>query len=266
MSKISKIKEKIREKKIVVGSSVTFSDSCIAELLGDAGFDFVWIDMEHSCNSKKEVQQHIMAVRGTEAAAFVRVPWNAPALVKPILDIGPDGIIFPFIRNADEAKTAVDLCRYPPLGTRGFGPIRASKYGMVNRTEYLKSADTRIWKIMQIEHVDAVNNLEKILDVDGVDSIVIGLNDLSASIGLLHQPNHKEVKKLVDIICQKSIKAGRPFGVAMSYDPEHVKEWIDRGASWIELAGDFAYLLKSAKEALNGTLMLYETQKSFCRK
>ena len=106
---------------------------------------------------------------------------------------------------------------------------------------------------MQIEHIDAVNNLDEILEVEGINAIVIGINDLSASIGFLDNPEHKDVKKLEDIICVKAIKANMPLGVAMMYDPNKVKEWIERGANILEIGGDFGYLKNAAQSALNYT-------------
>jgi len=114
---LDKIKEKIKEKELVIGTILESNDNCIAELMGKVGFDFVWIDGEHGPLDKKEILYHIMAAQGAGLAAFVRVAWNDPVLVKPILDMGADGIIFPFIRNAEDAEKAVNSCLYPPSVT-----------------------------------------------------------------------------------------------------------------------------------------------------
>ena len=264
MNKVNILKQKIKDKKPVIGASVTLRDPCIAELMAGLGFDFIWIDTEHSSLDKKDVQLHIMATSGTDAASFVRVPWNDPILVKPILEMGPDGIIFPFIKTAEEAEKAVSSCRYPPDGTRGFGPIRATRYGLIDRSKYIKESDSQIWKIMQIEHIDAVKNLKSIVDVDGVDSIVIGLNDLSASVGLLHNPNHEKIRELTDYIGDMAKSAGIPYGVAMEYNPKKIEEWLNRGVNWIELAGDFRFLFNAAREALQGTRNMMLERKVNC--
>jgi len=262
MGNIKKIKKKISEDLPVIGTSVTFNDSAITELLSYVGFDFIWIDNEHSSLDKRDTQLHIMATRGSGAAAFVRVPWNDPVLVKPILEMGADGIIFPFINTPENAKKAVSSCLYPPFGSRGFGPIRANKYGMVKIDEYINNAASQIWKIMQIETKEAVDNLDQILMVEGIDAIVIGPNDLSASIGLLGQTEHKEVKKLMDIIGEKIKDSKIPFGVAMKFDPVGIKEWLDRGIKWIELAGDFRYLVQAAQNSLESTKNIFSKNKN----
>lgn len=258
MAALKDIKKKISEGKIVTGTVISFNDSSITEILGDLGYDFVWIDGEHSALERQAVQHHIMAARGTDAAPFVRIPWNDPVLAKPILEMGPAAIIFPFIRTAEEARLAVSSCLYPPDGIRGFGPRRANRYGMVDNDTYLKEYSSQIWKVMQIEHYEAVENLEEILAVEEVDTIVVGPNDLSGSIGLLGQTRHKEVIALMDEIGRKAMKSGKPFGVSMGLDPQSIRDWLRRGVSWIGVGGDTGHLIKGAKETLNETRDIIE--------
>lgn len=258
MSKAEQIREKTNHGQPVIGTSVTLTDSCVTELLADTGFDFIWIDTEHSSLGKENVLLHIMATRGTGAAAFVRVPWNDPVLVKPILEMGADGIIFPFIRTAEEAENAVKSCRYPPAGVRGFGPIRANNYGMIDRETYIKQADSQILKIIQIEHIDAVNNLTEILKVDGVDAIIVGLNDLGGSIGIMNDPFSDEVRRLTDEITEKAVKAHTPFGLAAAFNRDLIQGWLSRGATLIEIMGDYRFLSIAARDAYLGTRRLIE--------
>lgn len=258
MTGLGKIKCKLAEKKPVIGTHVALGDTMISEMLGLIGFDFVWIDTEHTAMSREDVLHHIMAVDAAGSAPFVRVPSIDPILVKPILEIGPAGIVFPNVKNREEAELAVKSCLYPPEGIRGFGPIRATKYGLTDTLQYIRESASQVWKIMQIEHVEAVNNLEEILAVEGVDAIVVGSNDLSGSIGLLGQTDHPEVKKLMDIIGQKASKSTKPFGVSMGYNPRVIKEWIERGIQWIGAGGDTGYIFSAAKEALNGTMELFK--------
>lgn len=258
MTGLEKIKSKIQEKKPVIGTHVALGDIMVSEMLALVGFDFVWIDTEHTAMSREDVLHHIIAVNGAGSAPFVRVPNVDPILVKPILEMGPAGIVFPNVKNRGEAELAVKSCLYPPEGIRGFGPIRAQRYGLTDTLQYVKESSSQVWKIMQIEHVEAVNNLEEILDVDGVDAIVVGSNDLSGSIGLLGQTDHPEVKKLMDLIGQKASKSSKPFGVSMGYNPRVIKEWIARGIQWIGAGGDTGYLFGAAREALNGTMELFK--------
>ena len=141
---------------------VTFNDAAVSELAGDAGFDFTWIDMEHSPLTIDNVSGHIMALRGTDCAPFVRVAENDPALIKPVIDLAPAGIIIPMIKTAEDLEKAVSACRYPPYGTRGCGLRRAVNYGAKSTKDYFRESENEPLIIAQIEHIRAVENLEKI--------------------------------------------------------------------------------------------------------
>jgi 2-dehydro-3-deoxyglucarate aldolase/4-hydroxy-2-oxoheptanedioate aldolase len=250
MSTLREIRAKIAAGELVVGSHVSLLDSGVSELLADVGYDFLWVDTEHSAIDKGQLQAHLIACRAGGAAAFVRIPWNDPVLAKPVLEMGPDGIVFPMVRTAEEAKAAVAACRYPPAGVRGFGPRRAVRWGTVPADRYIREADASIWKIVQIEHVDAVANLDAILAVEGVDAIVVGPNDLSGSVGLLGQTQHPEVVKLCDRIAEAAKRRGTPFGTSIGDDPAVVRAWIERGVDWIATGGDTGHLVAGARRAL----------------
>jgi len=251
MYKSELLMQQMKEKKLIVGTHVTVTEPSITELMGNLGFDFVWIEGEHSPLDKQAIQNHIIAAKAGNTASFVRIPWNDPVLAKPILEMGPDGIIFPFIRTKEEAELAVASCRYPPKGIRGFGPRRANRYGTIPINEYINNVEKSFLIILQIEHIDAVNNLEEILSVEGIDTIVVGPNDLSGSIGLLGQTRHPEVMKLFDKIAEKSIKAGVPFGVSMGMDKESLREWVQRGVSWIGSGNESSYIVDAGGRILN---------------
>lgn len=250
MSRANNLLRKMKENPPVIGTHVSMADLSIAEQMGALGFEFVWIDGEHSPLDKQAILGHIVACKAGNTAAFVRIPWNDPILAKPILEMGPDGIIFPFIRTAEEARAAVAACRYPPIGIRGFGPRRANMYGIQSNAEYLEGVEKSFLKIMQIEHIDAVNNLEEILAVDGVDTIVVGPNDLSGSIGLLGQTRHPDVMALMDVIAEKCNKAGVPFGVSMGVDKTSIADWLRRGVRWIGAGNDTSYIAQAGTEAI----------------
>lgn len=262
LNNIEKLCKKINAGDPVIGSSTTFLDSCITEFLSDVGYDFIWIDMEHTCLDKEHVKNHIMATRGTGSAAFVRVPWNDPVIVKAILEMGPDGIIFPWIKTAKEAQKAVEACAYPPMGNRGFGPKRANKYGLMNTGEYLKNAYFQFWTIIQIEHIEAVNNLEQILKVEGIDAITVGPNDLSSSIGLLGQTDHEEVNKLMDIIGETAKRFDKPIIAPTGNSTKKVEEWIKRGAEIIRVGTDLSLLRRAACEVFVDAKNIFEEVKA----
>jgi 2-dehydro-3-deoxyglucarate aldolase/4-hydroxy-2-oxoheptanedioate aldolase len=250
-SNSEKIKQKIANREVVVGTCCAFGDAVVGEILGEAGFDAVWIDSEHGPFDKKELLNTAIGASSSGMAALVRVPWNDPVLVKPILEMGVDGIIFPFILNADEARKAVAACKYPPQGIRGFGPTRAAGYGKLSSQDYIQHYSDRIMAILQIEHIEAVRNLDDILKVEGIDAIIVGPCDLSGSIGHLAQIKHPEVIKLCDTIIEKAYTAGVPFGVCTGYDPEYLRPWVERGARLIFVDGDFNFLYRGAKTTVD---------------
>jgi 2-keto-3-deoxy-L-rhamnonate aldolase RhmA len=250
MSSLKEIRAKVAARELVIGTHVSLLDPSVTELLACTGFDFLWIDTEHSAIDRGALQQHLIAAQAGGAAAFVRIPWNDPVLAKPVLEMGPAGIVFPMIRTAAEARAAVSACLYPPAGQRGFGPRRAVRYGMIPTEQYIRESAQSFWRIMQIECVDAVENLDEILGVEGVDAIVVGPNDLSGSVGLLGQTQHPDVVRLCDRIAETALRRKVPFGVSMGDDPPVVQRWIDRGVDWIALGSDTGSLLAGGRQAL----------------
>ncbi|MGM0420473.1 MAG: HpcH/HpaI aldolase family protein [Bacillota bacterium] len=249
-NKIEKIIKMIEDDENVIGSSSTFLDSSITEMLADTGYDFIWIDAEHSCLDKKDIMHHIMATRGTDAASFVRIAENDPVLVKPILELKPDGIIFPFIKTAADAREAVQACLYPPEGIRGFGPRRSNDYGLIDIKTYLQKVRKNFWIILLIEHIDAVNNLEAILQVEGFDVIMVGPADLKASLGLLGKNEDDKVNEIMDDIARMTKKHNLILGAVAGNDLKAVQEWIDRGADLIRVGNDVSLLRKAALNIL----------------
>jgi 2-keto-3-deoxy-L-rhamnonate aldolase RhmA len=246
-----KIREKISAGKIPVGTHTAIGEPIVVDVLCNCGFDLIWVDSEHSPVDKRDVNLQIITIRGSGVAPFVRVPWNDPVLVKPVLEMGPAGIVFPFIRTVEEAKQAVASCKYPPAGIRGFGPQKAINYGAIDTYTYLETAKTEPWVIMQIEHVDGVSNLAEIIRIPGVDSIVVGPNDLSGSIGLIGQTRHPEVLKLLDKIADTCNEIDFPFGTSIGWNEENVNDWIGRDVKWIVVDSDISYLLNGGKNTLN---------------
>jgi 2-keto-3-deoxy-L-rhamnonate aldolase RhmA len=243
----NKFRDKLRHGKPCLGTCITFADPTVTEALCTV-FDFVWIDMEHNALTLEAVQVHIMATKGTETTPLVRVPWNDPVLIKPVLDIGAAGVIVPLIRTADDALRAVSACLYPPAGIRGFGPRRPSNYGQLSGPEFCASANAAISVIVQIEHIEAVNNIDAILSVPGLTSVFIGPNDLSGSMGHMGKPNHPEVLRVIDGVIASGRRKGIPVGIAFGDDPDDLIAWLKKGVQWLLVGADFTLLLKSAAQ------------------
>jgi 2-keto-3-deoxy-L-rhamnonate aldolase RhmA len=248
---LSRVTDKLTNGDLALGVVVNGSDPAVPEILATCGYDFVWIDTEHSVLGKAEVNRHIVAARSQSVAPFVRVPWNDPVLAKPILEMGPAGIVFPFVKSSEDAARAVESCRYPPQGIRGFGPQRANMFGAIGLDEYLATAASEPWVIVQIEHIDAVRNLSEICAVPGVGSLLVGPSDLSASVGKPGQTSDPEVLELADEIGRVARANKMTLGAFVgSADEVSIRQWIDRGAGWLALDTDYGLLARAGAAAI----------------
>ncbi len=228
------------------GIVITFSDPAVSELAADAGFDFTWIDMEHSPITLAELQNHIMALRGTDCAPFVRVPWNEFGIIKTVIDLAPAGLIVPQVNSESDLLEVVAACRYPPEGARGCGLRRSVNYGAKPREQYFRESQEEPFIIAQIEHIDAVKNLDKILKVKHLGSICIGPYDLSGSMGKFASPEDPEVGKVIDEICEKAHRAGVMVGAFA----EHPERWADRRLHWAAVMTDAGALFAMSRERI----------------
>ncbi|MBI4025036.1 MAG: 4-hydroxy-3-methylbut-2-en-1-yl diphosphate synthase [Verrucomicrobia bacterium] len=251
LNNLEKFKQKLQRGELCVGVGVSFCDPAISELFAEVGYDFTFIDMEHTVLNLETVLGHVMAVRGTDTAPFVRVPWNDPVLIKPVLELEPAAIIVPMVRSAEEAAKAVAACKYPPKGVRGFGPCRGVRYGGMSTMDYLKDADERIMVIVQVEHIDAVNDLDAILRTPGLDGICLGPNDLSGSMGKLGQTNDPEVVAASDEVIAKTRRSDKTVGASVGYATESVRRWLAKGLHWIAVGEDTDNLYSYSKTALD---------------
>lgn len=247
ISNLDKFKSKINSGKVCIGTVITLSDPTVSELAGDAGFDFTWIDMEHAPHTHETAINHIRALRGTDAAPFVRVPWNEHGIIKPVLDMAPAAVIIPMVNTKEAAEAAVAACRYPPTGNRGCGVRRGNRYGATPFQEYLKNSEDEPMVIVQIEHVDAVKNLDEILKVPGIGSICVGPTDLSGSMGKLNQLDDPEVCRVINEVCEKTRRAGMVLGTASG----PLDRWVARGIQWIALTSDCSSIFGKATEILD---------------
>jgi 2-keto-3-deoxy-L-rhamnonate aldolase RhmA len=242
-------KSKLEAGKVCVGSWIAFTDPTSTEIMCGSGFDFLIVDAEHGPHDLQTVQMHMMATKGTNTTPLVRVAWNDQVLIKRLLDVGAAGVLVPMIRTREDVKQAIAACMYPPAGVRGFGPRRPSNYER-NFSEYIATSNDEVIVLVQIEHIDAVNNLDEILQAPGLSGVFVGSNDLSASIGLLGQPRHPRVLELIDTVIAKARAAGIPPGIAGPSAPEAVLEWISKGMQFITCGGDGGFLLNTADSTM----------------
>jgi len=244
----NKLKRDLKAGKVCIGVTMTMENRVVAEILSHIGLDWIWFEMEHSASSDAGVLAMLQATNGSKTSTVVRVPWNDKTLIKRALDNGPDGIIIPLVNTAEEAEAAVRAMKYPPLGERGAGLARAQCYGM-HMDEYLKSANDEVMTTLMIEHIQAVENIDAILKVKGVDSIIIGALDLSGSMGILGQTADPRVEAAIQKVLAASKKANMPCGI-ITVAPEQANERIKQGFTQIIMGIDVLYLVGGVSGAL----------------
>src|SRR5215475_13297793 len=237
-------KHAIAAGQLQVGLWSSLCSNIAAEIVADAGFDWILFDTEHSPNEIPGLLSQLQAASRGTATAIVRPAWNDAVLIKRVLDIGAQSILVPYVQNAEEARRAVAAVRYPPAGIRGVAASsRASRYGRV--TDYLKKADSEICLLVQVETRAAMEHLEAIAKVEGVDGVFIGPSDLSASLGHIGNPAHPETQKALED-CVRRLKAvGKPAGILSGNEGE-VHRYIGWGYTFVAVGSDVALLGRGA--------------------
>jgi 2-keto-3-deoxy-L-rhamnonate aldolase RhmA len=241
--------QKLTTHQVGLGALVSFADATVSELMAGAGLDFIWIDMEHGPLSLAAVQAHVMAAQLGGAAAVVRVPSLDPVVIKQVLELGADGIVVPMVNTAAEARAAVAASRYPPLGTRGYGPRRSDRYGRAGGEAYVRAANAQVMVIVQIEHIDAVRNLDELLQTPGLAAVVVGPADLSASLGVLPQTTHPQVVQAIETVIARCQHWSVSAGIYVSA-PAAAREWLAKGMQWVCLGSDVSHLTRAIDAAV----------------
>lgn len=240
----NKLKAALAEGKLQLGLWSSSGSNIVAEILAHSGFDWVTLDTEHTHTTLPDLISQMQAMKGGTASVIVRPAWNDPVLIKRILDIGAQSLVIPFVQNADEARAAVAATRYPPHGIRGAaGSSRAAAFG--RNKNYLHEAGDEIALIVQIETGEAVQEIEAIAAVPGVDGIFIGPSDLSASLGYLNNPNHEAVQAVIKEAIDKLKIAEKPGGI-LAFNPDDAKRYIDWGFQFIAVGSDINLLVKGS--------------------
>jgi 4-hydroxy-2-oxoheptanedioate aldolase len=223
----------------------------VAEALGNCGFDFLVIDMEHSPIDIAETIALLRTVAGTPAESLVRLAWNDQIRVKQVLDAGARNLLFPYVQNAAEARAAVSFTRYPPEGVRGVAAVhRGSAFGQTK--DYLKNAASGIAVIIQLETPESIERLPEIAAVPGVDSLFVGPGDLSAAMGRIGEVAHPDVQALIAKAAEGARAAGKPIGI-VGPNPDMVARFVDYGYTWVAVASDLGMLTGRATDWI-GTL------------
>jgi 4-hydroxy-2-oxoheptanedioate aldolase len=239
-------KHALKSGKLQLGLWHSLSSHIVAEILADAGFDWILLDTEHAPNELPMVLAELQALSGGTAHPVVRPAWNDPVIIKRLLDVGAQSLLIPYVETEEEARRAVMSVRYPPDGFRGFaGQARASRYGRIKG--YHAAANAEICLLLQVETKRGLDNLEAIASVEGVDGVFIGPGDLSAGLGYLGQPNHPDVIKIIDDMIPRIKSAGCAPGI-LTGDAELAQHYIDRGCLFAAVGSDIGLLARGADQ------------------
>ena len=240
-------KKKLGEKDLLLGTILTLPSPEIVEIVCQAGIDWLFIDLEHSVLSFREAQR-MLQVAGPEIPGLIRVPSHDDVWIKKALDIGAAGIIVPQVNTAADAKRAVQFCKYPPEGSRSVGIARAQGYGDKFQ-DYVASANQDITVIVQVEHIDAVANIEKILAVPGIDGLFVGPYDLSASMGKTGLTGDPDVQAAIAKVKKAATRANLPLGI-FGPTAETVQPYIQDGYTLIAVGIDTMLVGKAFKDMM----------------
>ncbi len=235
---------RLRAGETLLGSIVTLPSPEVAELFSRAGFDWLFVDTEHAPLDPLAAQGLLQAAR---CPCLVRVPSGEEAVIKKALDIGAAGVVVPQVNTAADAARIVSYCRYPPRGSRGVGIVRAQGYGL-DFKQYVAGANDSIIVMLQIEHFEAVNNIDAIVRVPGVDALMIGPYDLSGTMGRLGDVNHPEVEQAIERVRTACAAAGMKLGI-FAATAEGMQPYVRKGYS-LPIAGMDLMLLGAAAKAL----------------
>lgn len=251
MKNKNNLKNKLRRRELTFGSWITIGHPIIAELMSQQGFEWLTIDMEHSAITLDVAQQLIQIIEGYGVIPLVRVGENTPCLIKRVMDSGAYGVIVPMVNSKEDAESAVDSVRYPPKGKRGVGLARAQGYGF-NFEEYTEKMEKELIVIAQIEHIDAIVNLESILSVRGIDGTIIGPYDMSASMGHPGEFDRKEVVDVLKKYRKISTKLKKPMGIhVIPPSKAEIDKKISDGFTFIAVSLDTLFLGEKIKEVMS---------------
>jgi len=239
-------RQMIKERHRLCGMIQTLDSPEVTEILIASGFDWLWIDLEHS-SLNMAAAQRLLQTAGSAAPCVIRIPGHEEVWIKQALDSGAAGIIVPQVKTAAEAETIVRFARYPPQGCRSVGLSRAHGYGMSFKS-YIETANQDVAIILQIEHIEGVNNIEKIVKVPGVDALLIGPYDLSGSMGKIGQVEDPEVQAKIDHVGRVCLDSGMALGI-FTTQPRQAESFFEKGFTLVAAGIDVIYLGQIVKQA-----------------
>jgi 4-hydroxy-2-oxoheptanedioate aldolase len=242
---INRLKRALSEGRPQVGLWSSLASYVAAEVIAGSGFDWVLLDTEHAPNDVAAVHRQLQAMQNSPSAVVVRPAWNDAILFKRLLDTGVQSLLVPFVQNADEARRAVAATRYPPLGARGVATtIRANAYGRI--ADYAKRANEQICVIVQIETRTALQNIEAIAAVEGVDGLFIGPSDLAADLGYVGDNRNPAVRTAIEQAVTRIRKTGKAAGILAPVE-EDAHRWLEFGCLFVGVGSDTGVLARQTE-------------------
>ncbi|MEP7084195.1 MAG: HpcH/HpaI aldolase/citrate lyase family protein [Betaproteobacteria bacterium] len=244
----NRFKQRLANKEKLIGSWLMAGSPVIAEAMGCVGFDYLVLDMEHVAIDVPDAMAMLQALEASGTPALVRMVWNDMVLIKRILDAGAQSIMLPYVQDVEQARLAVSYAHYPPQGVRGVAGLhRASRWGNVRN--YLKEADSEVMVTVQLETLGAVEKIEQIAAVDGLDGLFIGPADLAASMGMLGDMNNTRVQELLERGAKFCNRIGKPIGIVAG-TPDMAKRYVDYGFDHVAVGIDVGMMISRANEYL----------------
>jgi 2-dehydro-3-deoxyglucarate aldolase/4-hydroxy-2-oxoheptanedioate aldolase len=245
---LTDFKDRLTRGDAFIGAFICLPSPESAEIFAELGYDWLIIDTEHGPYDVLMAQRMLQAA-SRRCPCVVRVPSNEDACIKKALDIGSAGVLVPLVNTAETAARVVRSCRYAPEGVRGMGGARAHRYG-IGFQDYVVQANRKIVTIVQAEHIEAVDNIEAIVRVPGIDAVFVGPYDLSASMGKPGRINDPEVQAAMGKVRQAALKAGVRLGIYCA-DGDSARSFLQQGYTLIGLSTDLNHLVASAAAALS---------------
>ena len=238
-------KRGLRAGKPQIGLWSSLSSNYTVEVIAGAGFDWILLDSEHSPADIENLLTQLQAAAPYPTHPVVRIPWNDMVTIKRVLDIGAQSLLVPYVSTANEAKAAVSFTRYPPSGVRGVaGTTRATRFGRIK--DYAQRAHQEICVLVQVETQPALENIEAICGIDGVDGVFIGPADLHASLGHPGETANPKVKPLIDDAIRRIRKSGKAPGILTPNEAD-ARHWLECGALFVAVGADVGILARGAE-------------------
>ncbi|MFV0576179.1 MAG: aldolase/citrate lyase family protein [Vibrio sp.] len=240
----NKARQQLINREKMIGCWAGFTNPLSTEILGQIGFDWLLIDCEHAPNETHTLIPQLMALKDSQSAPFVRPTHNDKTEIKRLLDIGFYNFLVPFVSTAEEAKQAVSYTRYPPAGVRGVSVAhRSNNWGFI--TDYQKEINNNISIVVQIEDQKGVDNVNAILDVDGIDGVFVGPSDLAASLGHLGNSAHPDVYAAIKKVIDAAKAANKTCGI-LAPNPDDANHYMELGANFVAVGSDIGIFKSGA--------------------